>query len=333
MARDDCCHLGRRKHFRGRRLRRKSRLLTATIMIVLASLFLADWFVKGSLAAELPCILVEPTLTGAQPNEQFSLNVTVANAVWLWSYQVYVSFSPEVLEVVRVTEGNFLIRSTYNNTFWLPKWNNTLGLIQVWESLVAENPPPPEAFGSGGLFQITFKVKGFGNSVLHLHQTDTAYHDGSPIPHTTLDGIFTNLPNSVAQEIQWEDRTFYVNITSNSTVSPVAFDQPQKTVCFNVTGPGGTEGYALVSVPLMLLRAQTGEWQITVDATPSTTLVLSDSDCTFFYMEYGHSTHEIRIVGTEMIPEFSLAAILPFLVFFAMAFTIIAWKKALHAGK
>jgi hypothetical protein len=198
---------------------------------------------------------------------------------------------------------------------------------------VAENPPPPEASGSGELFQITFKVKDFGNSVLHLHQTDTAYHDGSPIPHTTLDGIFTNLPNSVTQEIQWEDRTFYVNITSNSTVSSVTFDQPLKTVRFNVTGPDSTEGYALASVPLMLLRAQTGDWQITVDATPSTPLIFSDSDFTFFYMEYGHSTHEMRIIGTETIPEFSWAAILSFLVVFAMAFTIIAWKKALHAGK
>jgi hypothetical protein len=302
-------------------------------MIALVSLYTALSLVQGASAAEQPCIFMDPSLSVAQTGEYFSLNVSVSNAILLWAYQIYISFSPEVLEVTGVVEGNFLIRSLYNNTFWLAKWNNTEGLIQVWESLRANppEPPPPVASGTGELFQITFKAKNLGSCILHLHDTAMVFDPKSYIPHTTLDGVFSNLPNELTQEITWASSTFYVKVSSDSTVSAVAFDQPQRTLYFNVTGSEGTDGHAVVSIPPELLRAQTGEWQVIIDTTPTTPFVLTNSTYTFFYLNYTHSTRQIRITGTEAIPEFTPAPILLMVTFMAIAFMTFMRKRTRQA--
>jgi len=107
-----------------------------------------------------------------------------------------------------------------------------------------------------------------------------------------------------------------VIVASNSTVQAFTFDKTAKTVSFNVTGASGTQGYCNISFPVDLLW---GNISVTLDGFLLTegndyTVASNETHYTFSFT-YVHSTHTIRITGTEAIPEYPvfLPLLLPLL--------------------
>jgi len=120
---------------------------------------------------------------------------------------------------------------------------------------------------------------------------------------------------------------FHVTTESNSTISNFQFTKEDKKLLFNVTGPTGKRGYCNISIPEELLW---GEFSIFLGGS----LLVKDVDYTqtyngthyTFYISYSHSTHTIKIVGTEVIPEFPSFLILP-LFMIATLLTAIIYSK------
>lgn len=140
-------------------------------------------------AAIYPQISIIPRAIYVVPGQDFNVSITISDVTNLYGYQVYINFSSEVLEVLDVIQGDFLKRGTYN-TFWQPKWDNTVGQIQVWESMLR---PDPASSGSGELFKVNFKVKNAGSSILQLWETDLVDPYQAKIKHTTNDGFVTTV--------------------------------------------------------------------------------------------------------------------------------------------
>jgi len=122
--------------------------------------------------------------------------------------------------------------------------------------------------------------------------------------------------------------TFNVTMLSNSTISSFNFDESLKQISFNVTGPASKAGYCNVSIPEGLIW---GEFSVYKDGF----LLVKDVDYTqtyngthyIFYVTYAHTTHTIEIQGTEVIPEFPSAIILPLFMFFALIAVALAKKR------
>lgn len=176
-----------------------------------ASLFTA---LPKTSAQLYPILSFSPKTYFAVPGEEFNASVVISNIRWLYTYQIYVVFSPEILEVVRVIQGDFLRRGQYN-TFWQPKWNNTKGEVQIWETLLS---PDPESSGSGELFKITFRIKKPGGSFLNFTQTKLIDPFKALINHETEDGVATTIKLDINPEqmkgYEYEPgRIFDVNLT------------------------------------------------------------------------------------------------------------------------
>lgn len=99
-----------------------------------------------------------------------------------------------------------------------------------------------------------------------------------------------------------------VEFNSSSTISNVELDEESKTLSFTVDGEDGTEGTTEIGIGSVLEGPYTvaidgevtEEFEVTTDeATGETTLSVS----------YTHSTHDITVTGTNVVPEFPVAAL------------------------
>ena len=186
--------------------------LTSILIVALAPGF-------RSIAQIYPQISIIPQTSFVLPEQDFNVSITVSNVNNLYTYQVYINFSSEILEVKDIIQGDFLKRGTYH-PFWQPKWNNTKGLIQVWESMLS---PDPASSGSGELFKVTFKTKKAGSSLLHLFETGLIDPFKAPIYHETNDGFVTTtkielIPKEMKGQGYEPGDTISVNVTLSGAI-------------------------------------------------------------------------------------------------------------------
>ena len=114
-----------------------------------------------------------------------------------------------------------------------------------------------------------------------------------------------------------DDTIYPVALLSNSTVSRFYFSAPLKQIGFNVTGSSGTIGFSNVTIPLTLMWCdQPEDWQVTVGDSSPTYFPTSTNNGThtFLYFAYNHSTHNVKITSTYVIPEFPAAIVLPLFI-------------------
>lgn len=126
-------------------------------------------------------------------------------------------------------------------------------------------------------------------------------------------------PVKLIFNVPWEGEEYPVEITSNSTVTNFNFSQQQKKVSFTVAGDNGTMGFCNVTIPNILLS---GPYTVLVNNVTITSLWTWNSTHSFIYFTYPHSEHTVEIVGSSVIPEFSLEVILLLLTMLLLAATV-----------
>ena len=110
---------------------------------------------------------------------------------------------------------------------------------------------------------------------------------------------WTLIPTTYTFPIVWGEETFIVSVESNSTISNFTFNQPNKEISFNVSGPNDTIGFCNVTIPKQLLD---GPWTVLIDAQLPLYFMLTENEThSFLYFTHTHSTHEVRIIGTHVI--------------------------------
>jgi len=107
--------------------------------------------------------------------------------------------------------------------------------------------------------------------------------------------------------IVWEGTIHWVSLSTNSTVSMFKFNQPQKQISFKVTGPSDTIGLCNVTIPRELLD---GYFSVIIDNIPRAYAIYQNDTHTSIYFAYEHTTHNIQILATKVIPEFPSFTIL-----------------------
>jgi len=120
---------------------------------------------------------------------------------------------------------------------------------------------------------------------------------------------------------------FGIALSSNSTISTFKFNQPQKQISFNVTGPSAIISYCNITIPKTLLKDN--PWTIIINTLPITNYTKTENNThVSLYFTYVHSgINQILIQGTWVVPEFPSTLLLS--IAFAMLVVTLFNRKFL----
>jgi len=146
--------------------------------------------------------------------------------------------------------------------------------------------------------------------------------------------VETNLWGLHAHIINVNGQQFTVTTFSNASISNMALNIEEKALIFNLTGFEGTIGYCNITVPKTLVScdSQSG-WQLYLDENPITDFLVTDNDThTSIYFTYALSSHQVKLVGQQVIPEFLNWHSLTLLII-TISVAIALREIGKHAGK
>jgi PKD repeat protein len=115
--------------------------------------------------------------------------------------------------------------------------------------------------------------------------------------NTLADGEVTVIPQQIDHPVEVGGVTFDVTTESNSTISDFTFDQAEKQLAFDVTGPEGTVGSCNVTIPKDLLGAP---FTVLINGVELTYVMTENATHYFLYFTYNHSAHAIQIEATTV---------------------------------
>jgi len=105
------------------------------------------------------------------------------------------------------------------------------------------------------------------------------------------------------------------SVTSNSTISALAFNSTSGELYFAVSGPSGTTGYCNVYIPKALI-SDTSSLKVLLDGNPIEYTAESAGDSWFVSFIYSHSSHQVAVkmntVPSAMVNESQLAQWIPY---------------------
>jgi parallel beta-helix repeat protein len=99
----------------------------------------------------------------------------------------------------------------------------------------------------------------------------------------------------------WNERTYKVNIQTDSIVAAFNFTYSLRQISFNVTGCKGEAGFCNVTVPNLLLIGK--PWQVRIDGTSISFNKVENETHTSLYFALTFSTHMIKIAGTQALEK------------------------------
>ena len=144
------------------------------------------------------------------------------------------------------------------------------------------------------------------------------------------DGYPLISPIKVLNAGTWNGVTYHVDVVSNSTVSDFYFNPDEGPfIKFNVLGESGTVGFCRVTISKDFLWVEDG-WTVYVGDELVDYTIIPDENYTYIYFTYNHSTKTVEIQGTNVIPEFPSAIILPLLMVLTLIAVILAKRKTLQ---
>jgi hypothetical protein len=162
-----------------------------------ASFILA--FILGiSIAYATPSIYVDPpTVTSISPGNTFTVNIKIDNVNDLAGFQFRLSWNPNILFAPSYDTTGNLWENNGNLTF-IPNLFDTTTFknnVKKGEYLVAltkSDNSVPTFSGSATLSTITFSVKSYGSTALHLYDVKLGDSNINPINVIVTNGSFSN---------------------------------------------------------------------------------------------------------------------------------------------
>jgi LysM repeat protein len=227
-----------------------------------------------------------------QVNENFTVLIKIDNVVNLSGYEIHLSFNKDVLQVVQMSNGDFLEDDVVAQN----GSSNDAGTIDYAIAQLNRNP----VTGSGTLLNITFKAKAAGTSTVALRPTAAAAtglllsdQNGASITATWTLGSVTVLgvptitsTSTPATSTLTPSPTPTITLTNTvgPSITPTFTVHPSITATYTPTGPTAT--------PSFTSTAPTNTPTFTPTVTPtSTSTVVTTS------VVYGGTlgTHEVRL--------------------------------------
>jgi len=200
-------------------------------------------------------------------------------------------------------------------------FNETLTVTVSYDSTEIDTTTFTLNEGLSKTVEFSWNTTGLGVGVYTINATATITLDEDPGDNFKTTTIEIKPYVFTVTGPGWE---FNVIVDSNSSVSSFEFRQGDKEIKFSVTGPEGTAGFCNVTIPTGLM---TGPWIIFINGVVTSPIQSGNGTHTFLYFTYTHSTKNVIIRGTWVVPEFpTLIPMLLTLAFLAVS-TIVLKRK------
>lgn len=121
--------------------------------------------------------------------------------------------------------------------------------------------------------------------------------------------LIENVISTVSHSVNVEGQTFQVITVSNSTISNFMFNKTEKSIYFSVSAATGSTGFCNVTILKALLGTP---YIIKIDGMVTEYSASYNETHVRISIYYAHSTHTIQIIGSSVIPEFSVSLLLLF---------------------
>lgn len=233
-------------------MRMKPRL---RLSVLLLAVLLLGVFVNVKIASSADTVLyVDPRMVYATVGESFTINIEVSDVERLHEWQVNMTFNPDVITFINVTEGDFLKQAGHETVGY-----TSLDLVDDGSVLFAWAIIGKYFMtGSGTLATVEFEVIASGESALDLDTESYSWNDENEngeidegeltylthlvkmnpapvppggqemedIPFTPLDGVLYNLEEppvalfTYSPELPLLDEVITFNASSSYAVSP-----------------------------------------------------------------------------------------------------------------
>lgn len=147
-------------------------------------------------------VRVDPSALSAQVNDSVNLSIKVDNIANLTAFELHLSFNPNVLEVVQVTNGGFVAADfSAQNIF-----DNAAGTLDYAVAQLNRSP----AQGNGTLLNIAFRAKANGISTVTLRATQA-------VPS----GLLLSDQNGISIQASWAGGSVNVGTLTTITSTPI----------------------------------------------------------------------------------------------------------------
>jgi PKD repeat protein len=262
---------------------RKEKSLCWLFMIVIVTTVFMNIVTVSSPSSTI--VLVEPSISGAVPGKTFTVDVEIENVDNLYSYQVNMSFDPNILEYVNVTEGDIL-KEQPEGTITVPPLVEDGWVLFFWSTKSQYSGVD----GSGTLATVEFKALEWGESYININNTfvlenSHPYEDQlltgtkliemafigagqvpKNIPFTPVNGFFTNLDFPPVADFTYSPNRPKINetVTFNASTS---YDQNGTIVSYEWDFGDGTTGTGEIATHQYL---ESGVHQVDLTVTDNT---------------------------------------------------------------
>jgi len=155
----------------------RKRLLFLSILLLITFNILAALNLNTTMvsAVKSPAIYIEPATTvnsTLTPDKNYTISIkTDYNGTDIQSWQFTLSYNPDILHGVSVTNGDLITKEKDSSAQFLPgAFDNTAGTLSLTAAFFFffEPAPAPITYGPGTLANVTFTVVGVGESSITI---------------------------------------------------------------------------------------------------------------------------------------------------------------------
>jgi hypothetical protein len=159
---------------------------------------------------------------------------------------------------------------------------------------------------AGESFIHTFDMEAAGDYLIQARAQDSkgASSDYASHPFTLNEPSI--MPFYCSFNVTFEEDVFVVETCSNSSVTDLTFNLDLKRLKFNVDGENGTSSFCNVTVPAELMSGNFSLFMDDVELVEGVDYAESYNGTHYvFAIDYEHSSHQIEVFSTVVIPDFA----------------------------
>ncbi len=311
----------------------------ATLLLSILTVIFATAALSSTIKAADTVLAITPAKTtyythSTPVGTTFKLNVTVYDVLDLYTWQINVTYDTSMLNCTAASLPADQVFA--GKTYFAPPVVLGNGWVFYGATLLGE--PAGVDATEGRLAQLTFEIISAPSTGVFRSSVDfsgigpeTFMQDtpGIDIIFTTESGTYEYwYTEYLVHDIVVGSQTYTVTTLSNGTITPVPMifeEPPHNRTAFNITGTADAVGFVNITIPNNFMW-NSGIWNVTVGGQDVVFTAVANSSHTSLYFTFTFTgTDQLtHIVAPHVIPEFSQALMLAFLMIATLGAVIFA---------